>query len=219
MAKICSSCHYTASDSEVFCPACGTYLPAYDPAQGAQPYPQADQSQPQGVPYSGAQPPIATPLHMQQNNPGYPNNDSSFVQTRKPGERSGRLPFIIIGVAAAALVFVLVLIIVMNSRDASKPTSGTTTVSATTTTADSLVGRYKWMNGGEGQSGSLVISSDNTGVFTLDGSGTVDITFDPSQKKVSYPGADGTILTGTYTLSNGTLRMTVDGYTDVFEKE
>lgn len=210
MSKICSSCHYAAGDNEVFCPACGTYLetPNANPSGYARPMNQA-----------GSPPPIATPLHLQQNHPDARADYPQPVPAQKSGRGAGRLPFIVIGVAAAALIFVVALIVVMNSRDAKhKNNVVTPSVTETQSTVEELAGSYQWLNGSEDQVGTLVINQNNIGVFTLEGSGSVTITFDPEKKSASYPDATGEIQTGSYTFSDGMLAITVDGYTDLFKK-
>ena len=210
MSKICSNCHFAAGDNEAFCPACGTYLDTQGSNSTAYAY-SGDQA--------GSPQPIATPLHMQPNHTAPQSNQTQPVPAQKSGRSAGKMPYIVIGIAAAALVFVVALIVVMNSKDAKKKTNVVTpTVTATQAAVEELAGTYKWMNGSEGQNGTLVISQNNVGVFTLEGSGSVTITFDPEKKTASYPDSSGTMQTGVYTYSDGALAITVNGYTDLFKK-
>lgn len=199
MSKICSKCLYKAEDSAVFCPACGSALEA-SPAAPASPRPI-----------------YAQPLQ----------NQSAVSQTpaQKPSAKS-RLPYIFIGVGAAAVIFLIALIIALTtgkteSRNTASSTAPTTSAATAAPTASpaTLAGAYTWTNGANGATGTLTINSENIGVFTIDGSGSLEIEFDPEDHTATFVGADGTEYNAVYTLSGDDLSITTDGYTDTFRRQ
>jgi hypothetical protein len=233
MAKICKNCNFSAADDAVFCPACGTVFSddggktqsanqtGRTPSDAQRPYAQPVNAA-SGRHYSQPLQAQVKPAPMAQ--PPY--------QAPRPEKPKKTLQYILIGVGLAAVVFTVALIIILNSGKSSStntpptvstpsPTTATPTTATPTTVTptDELIGTYTWVTNDEDATGSLVIYSDYSGLFTYDGKGTVNMTFDPEDESVEYTGADGQKYDGEYELDGDTLRITTDGYVDTFTKQ
>lgn len=197
VSKVCQKCFYeTKDDSVVFCPACGSVFDGQTTANNAAQPSNRHYAQPvNGTPQRH----YARPLQMQAQQAAYQPN-AAPQKTEKPKKR---LPYILIGFFAAAAIFTVLLVIVLNA-------------------GSKLAGTYTWTNGANGGTGSLVITESKdtaSGIFTYDGVGTVQLSFDTKDKAVSFTGTDGTVSKGTYELSGDDLSITIDNYTDTFRRK
>ncbi len=228
MAKRCTYCSHMMEDHESYCPACGkTYIgvnanPSSDPHY-ARPINESREKR------------YSQPLQANQYpQPGVSQHPQAPTAPKKSVGIKPRLPYILAGFAAAAVVFTVLLLVLkpfddhpsatkksshtVSSSSVPGVTTATETTAIETTAAQALAGEYTWLNGADGATGSLEIDEDGSGVFTMDGAGSVYLIFDTEDQTVSFTNANGEETTGTYVLDDTKLNITIDGYTDRFER-
>ncbi len=144
----------------------------------------------------------------------YSGNAAAVQPPLTDAKPKSRLPYILLGVGIAAVIFVILLVVVLNTGS-TKPSTSTYSSRSTA----SITGTYDWKNGQNGDTGTLVISGDNTAVFTKGDGSSLSLTFDPDNGTVSFVDSTGTDYNGTYSVKGNYLYVTFDGYTDTFLKQ